>query len=100
MSDTNNNINISFRFGGRELNVDGTGRISVKMLRSAYSPTMTDGVELHSRERTNELTHLLHILRRSRYANPTAHVGFDYTLGFPLERGSGFPLVFGYDTLT
>lgn len=42
---------------------------------------------------TNELLVILNQIRHSPWADPTAHVGFNYTLRFPLAKGHGFPYI-------
>lgn len=96
MSDTNNKVNISFRFGGRELNADGTGRVTVRLVKSRYVPVETSGVAIHGPSTTNELLHLIHALRKTRYADAAQQAGFTYTFGFKFGMGYGFPYTFTF----
>lgn len=71
---------IGFIVEGREVHANGVVKISIRMLNS-------DKPELI----TNELPIILNALKRSRYIDETAAVGFDYTLDFVMEAGFGFP---------
>lgn len=55
-------------------------RLSVRLVSSSR-PQLTN----------NELLVILNQLRHSAYVDPQGHVGFDYTLDFPLAQGHGFP---------
>ena len=39
----------------------------------------------------NELLNILHTLKRTHYLDPTAQVGFDYTLDFAFDTPDRFP---------
>lgn len=76
---------------------DGTGSISIKMLRSTCVPLGC-----------NELPVILNTLKRTHLLDAGAtNIGFDYTFseqvagdggGFPLGQGVGFPYVFDVPT--
>lgn len=79
------NNKIGFIVEGREIHANGVVKLSIRMLNSD-KPQLT----------TNELPIILNALKHSRYLDETAHVGFDYTLDFPMEAGIGFPYVLDF----
>ena len=79
------NNKIGFIVEGREIHANGVVKLSIRMLNSDKSQLTT-----------NELPIILNALKRSHYLDETAHVGFDYTLDFPMEAGIGFPYVLDF----
>ena len=71
--------NINFSVREREVSAGGV-RITIGMPISDREP-------VHN----NELLNILNTLKRSQWANPTAQVGFDYTLDFAFDTPDRFP---------
>lgn len=81
-----NREKIGFKIEGRETLQNGMVKIRIGFLNSSRAALTT-----------NELPIILNALKRSQYLNPDGtHVGFDYTLDFPLARGFGFPYVLDF----
>lgn len=77
---------IGFIVQGREVLENGIVKVSVRMLNST-KPQLT----------TNELPIILNAIKHSHLLDKSAHVGFDYTFDFPMERGFGFPYVLDFE---
>ncbi len=77
---------IGFIVQGREVLENGTIKVSVRMLNSSKSQLTT-----------NELPIILNAIKNSHLLKTDVHVGFDYVLDFPMERGIGFPYVFDFE---
>ena len=85
------NNKIGFKVEGREILPNGMVKVTIGMLNS-------DKAQLT----TNELPIILNAIKHTSLLLPETHVGFDYTLDFPLARGFGFPYVldFGLESET
>lgn len=77
---------IGFIVQGRETLDNGMVKVSVRMLNSTKGQLTT-----------NELPIILNAIKHSTLVDRETHVGFDYTLDFPLERGIGFPYVLDFE---
>lgn len=82
----NGNNKIGFIVEGRETHANGVVKVSVRMLNSD-KPELT----------TNELPIILNAIKHSHLMDETTHVGFDYTLDFPMMAGFGFPYVLDFE---
>ena len=90
---------IAFIVHGRETGQDGVVGISIGFISSTKT-----GAGL-GRLGANELPYILNMLRRSNLTDPSAHVGFDYSLadidgregGFPMTEGFGFPYLLDFE---
>ena len=71
---------IGFLVQGREILSNGMVKISIGLLNSTKSQLGT-----------NELPIILNSIKQTHLLDPTSHIGFDYTLDFPLAAGHGFP---------
>ena len=77
---------IGFIVQGREILENGMVMVSVRMLNSTKSQLTT-----------NELPIILNSIKHSHLLDQSAHVGFDYTFDFPMEKGFGFPYVLDFE---
>ena len=77
---------IGFIVQGREIHDNGVVKVSVRMLNSSKQQLTT-----------NELPIILNAIKHSHILNEASHIGFDYTLDFPMERGFGFPYVLDFE---
>ena len=77
---------IGFIVQGREVLQNGMVKVSVRMLNST-KPQLT----------TNELPIILNSIKHSHLLDQSAHVDFDYTFDFPMEKGFGFPYVLDFE---
>lgn len=71
---------IAFKVNDREAVSNGIGMVSIGLLTSTKDSLLN-----------NEMLNLLNTLKRSHYLDPSAHVGFDYTLDFPVVGREAFP---------
>ena len=76
---------IGFKVEGREMLANGMVKVSIGLLNSTRQQLTT-----------NELPIILNSIKHTSLLLPETHVGFDYTLDFPLERGFGFPYVLDF----
>lgn len=77
---------IGFLVEGREMQPNGMMKITIGLLNSSKEQLTT-----------NELPIILNAIKHTSLLNPETHVGFDYTLSFPLARGFGFPYVLDFE---
>lgn len=84
MASSNNKI--GFIVEGREIHSNGVVKLSIRMLNSD-KPQVT----------TNELPIILNAIKHSHLMDETSHVGFDYTLDFPMMAGFGFPYALDFE---
>ena len=77
---------IGFIVQGREILENGMVKVSVRMLNSTKSQLTT-----------NELPIILNSIKNSYLLDKSAHVCFDYTFDFPMEKGFGFPYVLDFE---
>jgi len=82
----NSNNKIGFIVQGREVLANGVVKVSIRLLNSD-KPQLT----------TNELPIILNALKHSDILDAGTHVGFDYTLDFPMEKGFGFPYALDFE---
>ena len=83
------NAKIGFIVQGHEVQENGFVKVSVRMLNSTKQQLTT-----------NELPIILNTIKHSSLVDPELHVGFDYTLDFPMEAGFGFPYVLDFELLS
>ena len=80
------NEKIGFKIEGREVLANGMVKITIGSFNSTKKELQT-----------NELPIILNTIKHSSHLfEPETHVGFDYTLDFPLARGFGFPYVLDF----
>lgn len=82
----NGNNKIGFTVQGREVLANGVVKVSIRLLNS-NKPELT----------TNELPIILNALKHSEILDAETHVGFDYTLDFPMMAGFGFPYALDFE---
>lgn len=82
----NSNNKIGFTVQGREVLANGVVKVSIRLLNSD-KPELT----------TNELPIILNALKHSDILDAETHVGFDYTLDFPMMAGFGFPYALDFE---
>lgn len=82
----NGNNKIGFTVQGREVLTNGVVKVSIRLLNS-NKPELT----------TNELPIILNALKHSEILDAETHVGFDYTLDFPMMAGFGFPYALDFE---
>lgn len=82
----NSNNKIGFTVQGREVLANGVVKVSIRLLNSD-KPELT----------TNELPIILNALKHSDILDAETHVGFDYTLDFPMTAGFGFPYALDFE---
>ena len=75
---------IGLKIISRDAQVEGQGLLTIGM------PSSTKTMD-----RNNEMLNILNTLKRSQHLDPSAHVGFEYTLEFPFAGLEKFP--FGFD---
>ncbi|MBQ8969158.1 MAG: hypothetical protein IJ064_05450 [Bacteroidaceae bacterium] len=77
---------IGFKIEGREVLPNGMTKITIGSFDSTKEELQT-----------NELPIILNAIKHSDHLfGPETHVGFDYTLDFPLAKGFGFPYVLDF----
>lgn len=80
---------IGFMVQGHEVQENGFVKVTVRMLNSTKPQLLT-----------NELPIILNSIKHSNLLDPERHMGFDYTLDFPLEADFGFPYCLDFELLS